>query len=440
LESSLLGQMVLQITLIISNAIFACAEIAVISINDNKLAQMVSQGDKRAICLARLTNQPAQFLATIQVAITLSGFLASAFAADHFSDKLVTLFVKLGSNISVNTLDAISVIIITLILSYFTLVFGELVPKRLAMKKAEQLALAMAYMISIVSKITSPIVWLLAVSTNSVLRLLGIDPNTEDEKLSEEEIRMMVDIGNQKGVIDSEEKEIIQNVFEFDDLTVGEFATHRTNISWLWLDETLDEWEKTIHETRHSLYPICEETVDNVVGILRAKDYFRLEDKSKEHIIAHAVKPAFFVPESVYADVLFKQMKKSKNHFAVVLDEYGGVLGIVTMNDLLEQLVGDLENDTECKIEESDIEKLDSVTWKIRGCAVLDDVSKELDIPLITGEYTTFGGFVFGNHGFIPEDGSQFDIDIHPLHIHVIEIKDHRLEKAIVKINTKEAL
>ena len=440
MESSLLGQMVLQITLIISNAIFACAEIAVISINDNKLAQMVSQGDKRAICLARLTNQPAQFLATIQVAITLSGFLASAFAADHFSDKLVTLFVKLGSNISVNTLDAISVIIITLILSYFTLVFGELVPKRLAMKKAEQLALAMAYMISIVSKITSPIVWLLAVSTNSVLRLLGIDPNTEDEKLSEEEIRMMVDIGNQKGVIDSEEKEIIQNVFEFDDLTVGEFATHRTNISWLWLDETLDEWEKTIHETRHSLYPICEETVDNVVGILRAKDYFRLEDKSKEHIIAHAVKPAFFVPESVYADVLFKQMKKSKNHFAVVLDEYGGVLGIVTMNDLLEQLVGDLENDTECKIEESDIEKLDSVTWKIRGCAVLDDVSKELDIPLITGEYTTFGGFVFGNHGFIPEDGSQFDIDIHPLHIHVIEIKDHRLEKAIVKINTKEAL
>ena len=440
MESSLLGQMVLQITLIISNAIFACAEIAVISINDNKLAQMVSQGDKRAICLARLTNQPAQFLATIQVAITLSGFLASAFAADHFSDKLVTLFVKLGSNISVNTLDAISVIIITLILSYFTLVFGELVPKRLAMKKAEQLALAMAYMISIVSKITSPIVWLLAVSTNSVLRLLGIDPNTEDEKLSEEEIRMMVDIGNQKGVIDSEEKEIIQNVFEFDDLTVGEFATHRTNISWLWLDETLDEWEKTIHETRHSLYPICEETVDNVVGILRAKDYFRLEDKSKEHIIAHAVKPAFFVPESVYADVLFKQMKKSKNHFAVVLDEYGGVLGIVTMNDLLEQLVGDLENDTECKIEESDIERLDSVTWKIRGCAVLDDVSKELDIPLITGEYTTFGGFVFGNHGFIPEDGSQFDINIHPLHIHVIEIKDHRLEKAIVKINTKEAL
>ena len=440
MDNSLAWQMVLQIVLIASNAIFACAEIAVISINDNKVAHLVSQGDKRAIRLARLTNQPAQFLATIQVAITLSGFMASAFAADHFSDKLVSLFVKLGSNISVNTLDAISVVIITLILSYFTLVFGELVPKRLAMKKAEQLALAMAYMISIVAKITSPVVWLLAVSTNSVLRLFGIDPNAEDEKLSEEEIRMMVDIGNQRGVIDSAEKEIIQNVFEFDDLTVGEFATHRTNISWLWLDETPDEWEKTIHETRHSLYPICKETVDNVVGILKAKDYFRLDNKSKEYIIAHAVKPAFFVPESVYADVLFKQMKKSKNHFAVVLDEYGGVLGIVTMNDLLEQLVGDLENDIECKTEEADIEKLNSVTWKIRGCATLDDVSKELDIPFIAGEYTTFGGFVFGNYGFIPEDGSQFDIEIYPLHIHVIEIKDHRLEKAIVKINTSEKL
>ena len=213
MEDPLLWQIVLQVVLIALNAVFACAEIAVISMNDNRLAQLAAQGDKRAVRLARLTSQPAKFLATIQVAITLSGFLGSAFAADNFSDRLVGWLVNLGVTIPASTLDAVSVVVITLILSYFTLVFGELVPKRIAMKKAESLALGMATLISAVAKVTSPIVWVLTASTNGILRLCGIDPNSEDDEVSEEEIRMMVDVGNQKGVIDLQERDIIQNVF-----------------------------------------------------------------------------------------------------------------------------------------------------------------------------------------------------------------------------------
>lgn len=425
-------QIILQIILILLNAVFACAEIAVISMNDNKLASMAASGDKRAIRLARLTSQPARFLATIQVAITLSGFLGSAFAADNFSDGIVDLLVNIGIPLSVSTLNSIAVILITLLLSYFTLVFGELVPKRIAMKKAESLALAMSSLITFISHLFAPIVWLLTNSTNGILRLLGIDPNTEENNVSEEEIRMMVDAGSEKGVIDPEEKEMIQNVFEFDDLPVSEFATHRTDISLLWLEESIEEWTKTIHETRHSLYPICDETVDHVIGVLNAKDYFRLEPKTKENILENAVKPAYFVPETICADVLFRQMKKSRNHFAVVLDEYGGMVGIVTMNDLLEQLVGDLESEEFEFDQEQEIERIDSSTWKIRGCATLDKVAKELSLPLPVDDYDTFSGYIFGSYGCIPDDGTTFELDIPPLHIQVLSITEHKIEKTIV--------
>ena len=221
MENSILFMILLQVFLILLNAVFASAEIAVISINDAKLAQMAAEGDKRAVRLARLTSQPARFLATIQVAITLSGFLGSAFAAENFSDGLVNWLVSLGVGVPAATLDAIAVVIITLVLSYFTLIFGELVPKRVAMRKAESLALGISGLISAIAKLFAPIVWFLTASTNAVLRLLGIDPNAEEETVSEEEIRMMVDVGNQKGTIDHEEKQFIQNVFEFDDLTAG---------------------------------------------------------------------------------------------------------------------------------------------------------------------------------------------------------------------------
>lgn len=429
---SVLGQLVLQVVLIALNAIFACAEIAVISMNDNKLAQLAAKGDKRAQRLARLTSQPARFLATIQVAITLSGFLASAFAADNFSDRIVDWLLEMGVGIPAHVLNTLAVMLITVILSYFTLVFGELVPKRLAMRKTEQLALGMSALVSFISRLFAPIVWLLTVSTNAVLRLLGIDPNAEDEEVSEEEIRMMVDVGSEKGVIDAAEKEMIQNVFEFDDLTVGEFCTHRTEVSLLWQEEDDEQWEKTIRESRHSRYPICGESVDQVVGILNVKDYFRLEDQSRENVLKNAVYPPYFVPEGLSANVLFRQMQLSRNHFAVVLDEYGGMEGIVTMNDLLEQLVGDLEDEAAAPVEEQDIERVDSQTWKIRGSALLEDVVEALELELDDEDYDTFGGYVFANYGSVPDDGTQFEIDVDGLHIRALEIKDHKLEKSLV--------
>lgn len=431
MNNTIIMQILLQVILISLNAIFACAEIAVISMNDNKLDQMANQGDKRAIKLVNLTSQPARFLATIQVAITLSGFMGSAFAADNFSEILVGWLSSLNIPLPLATLDTISVIFITLILSYFTLVFGELVPKRIAMKKAEPLALGLASLISFIAKIFAPIVWFLTASTNAILRLCGIDPNSEEDAVSEEEIRMMVDVGNQKGVIDYEEKEMIQNIFEFDDLSVGEFATHRRDVTILWMEDSLEEWEKTINENRHSLYPICDENIDRVVGILNVKDYFRLREKTRENIMKDAVKQPYFVPESVFADVLFKQMKKSHNHFAVVLDEYGGMQGIVTMNDLLEQLVGELEDESDY-ITPVDFERIDEMTWLVRGSVSLDIVADALNTALPVEDFETIGGYVFDAYGSIPDDGTQFDIELEEITIQVKEIKDHRIEKALI--------
>ena len=365
---------ILQIVLIALNAIFASAELAVLSINETKLERMAEEGNKRAKRLFKLTREPAKFLATIQVAITLSGFLGSAFAADGFSEPLVDWILSLGVNIPRTTLDSIAVVVITLILSYFTLVFGELVPKRVAMKKAESLGLGISGLVSGISVVFRPIVWFLSVSTNAVLRLLGIDPNEADEQVNEEEILMMVDAGSEKGAIDEQEKEFIQNVFAFDDLTAEEIAVHRTEVTILWMEDSMEDWAKTIHDSRHTLYPVCQDSADNIIGILNAKDYFRLDDKSRENVMRNAVKDPFFVPETIKADVLFRKMKKTRNIMAIVLDEYGGMVGIITLNDLIEQLVGDLGEDTpEEEAAEPHVEQMNENTWAIIGNVELYD-------------------------------------------------------------------
>jgi putative hemolysin len=399
--------------------------------NDNRMAKMAVEGDKRAIKLSMLTLQPSYFLSIIQVGITLAGFFGSAFAADNFSSKLTDLFIRLGLNLPISTLNTISVIVITLILSYFTLVFGELVPKRVGMKNAEKLALFMAGFLYFISKLFSPLVWLLTASTNGMLRLLGIDPNSSDGEVTEEDIRMMVDVGSEKGSINISEKEMIQNVFEFDNKTAEEVMTHRTEVDILWLDETDEEWAQKVNKSRHSRYPVCDGSADNIIGVLNVKDYFRLKDKSRENIMNKAVKSAYYVPETVRTDVLFQNMKKSRNHFAVVFDEYGGMSGVITMNDLLEQIVGNFDDDY-LNPEPPTIEKLDETTWKIKGSAYLEDVSKQLVISLPDDDFDTFGGLVFGVLGIIPEDGSTMELEEYGLKIKVTEIKGRRLETAIV--------
>jgi putative hemolysin len=370
------------------------------------------------------------------VGITLAGFLGSAFAADNFSDKLVSMVISWGVKIPESTLDTIAVIFITLILSYFTLVLGELVPKRIAMRKAEAIALALAGLVSFISKVAAPLVWLLTASTNGILRLLGIDPHAEDEEVTEEEIRMLVDAGSEKGAINPEEKEMIENVFEFNNKTADEVMTHRTEVSLLWLDESIEQWEKTIVESRHSNYPICKETVDNIIGVLNIKDYYRITDKTRDNILKQSVKPAYFVPESVRTDILFQNMRKSRNHFAIVLDEYGGMSGIITMNDLIEEIVGDLGDDHED--ETPVIERIDAGTWKIRGSASLEYVAEQLGIYLPDDEYETFGGFVFGLLGNVPDDGSRPEIEDYGLHIKVQEVREHRMEVAVVCLLDKK--
>ena len=340
--TTLAWQLILQVVLIALNAIFACAEIAVISAKDAKIAALAQEGNRRAIRLERLTSQPARFLATIQVSITLAGFLGSAFAADNFSEALVDWMISLGVKLSPQVLDTIAVVLITLILSYFTLIFGELVPKRLAMKNAEKLALAVSGLVTVISVVFKPIVSLLTASTNGMLRLLRVDPDSEEDVYSEEEIRMMATAGSQQGTIGEEENEFIQNLFEFDDQRAEEFATHRTKMSVLWADGSTDDWERDIFSSRHSLYPVCRDTTDKVVGILDIKDYFALPERSAEAAMSQAVKEPYFVPDSIKADVLFKRMRDERIRIAVVLDEYGGVTGIVTLSDILELLVGDL--------------------------------------------------------------------------------------------------
>lgn len=430
-EGSILGPLILQIVLILVNAIFASAEIAVISMNDNRMDKMAQEGDKRAIRLSKLTDQPSQFLSIIQVAITLAGFFGSAFAADNFASKLTKGLLNLGLNVPASTLNTVSVIIITLILSYFTLVFGELVPKRVGMKHAEKLALVMSGLLYFISKVFAPLVFLLTASTNGVLRLLGIDPNEEDENVTEEDIRMMVDVGSEKGSINVSEKEMIQNVFEFDNKTAEEVMTHRTEVDILWLDETDEEWAQKINVSRHSRYPVCDGSADNIIGVLNVKDYFRLKDKSRENLMKKAIKVAYYVPETVRTDVLFQNMKKTRNHFAVVFDEYGGMSGVITMNDLLEQIVGNFDDDY-LNPEPPTIEKIDEETWKIKGSAYLEDVSKQLGINLPDEDFDTFGGLVFGVLGIIPEDGTTMELDEYGLKIKVTEIKGRRLETAIV--------
>ncbi|WP_019679765.1 hemolysin family protein [Ruminococcus flavefaciens] len=429
----MIGQIILQIILIALNAVFACTEVAVISTNDVRLDKLAASGNKRAVRLKKLTDSPTRFLATIQVAITLAGFIGAAFAADSFSEYLTSAILKTGIGIPAAVIKKVSVILITLVLSFFTLVLGELVPKRVAMKDPEKIALAMSGAITLVSKIFAPFVWLLNASANGILRLLGIDPESEDDAVTEEEILMMSDAGAEKGTIDEDENRIIKNVFAFDDMTAEQVCTHRTDVDVLWNDDDVSIWEETIHRTRHSAFPICGESVDNVIGVLNAKDYFRLEDKSKENIMKNAVREPSFVHENMKADRLFDEMKqRGADHFAVVVDEYGGMSGIITITDLVEELVGDFADDPEDEPAVR-LEKTGENVWTVPGITSLSDICEELDVVLPADKFETFGGYVIAELGEIPKDGSQLTLKAGGLSIEVLEVKHHRIEVCRVK-------
>lgn len=428
------GPIVLQVVLIFLNATFASAEIAVISMNEVKLRRLAEDGDNRAIRLVALTEQPARFLATIQVAITLAGLLGSAFAAESFSGPLVEVLTKAGVGIPANVLKSVSVFLITLILAYFNLVFGELVPKRIAMKKAESMALGISGLLHMVSSIFKPLVFLLTVSTNLVLRIIGINPEEEEEQVTEEEIRLLLMEGKNQGNIAKEESAFIQNVFELDDMSAEQVCTHRTDMVMLYKDESPEEWDQVICNSRHTHYPVCDENIDDVIGVLDTKDYFRMEERSREQIMEQAVDVPFFVPENIKANILFRQMKENRTYFSVLVDEYGGVTGIATLHDLLEELVGELHDMEEPELLE-DIKVIGENRWIVRGCADIEDVTEKLEIELPTKEYDTYGGFVCGVLGKIPNDGEQLACKAYGLEIEIKKVKNHRIEETIVRKN-----
>ncbi len=440
--STIVWQLLLQMILILLNGFFAGTEMAVVSLNTAKLHKLEEDGNKHASRLLKLIADPSNFLSTIQIGITLAGYLGSALAAENFSGYLVTwLYDDLGFTLlTEGALAVIAIVLITLILSYFTLVFGELVPKRIAMQKSYEWAKFAYKIVSGISFVMKPIIRFLAFSTNLVLRIMHLKTEAEDENVTEEEIRMMVDIGEERGNIDENEKEWIQNIFDFDDLSVRRVMTQRTDVIAISLEDSKEEILQTIEESGRSRYPVYGDDLDDIAGILYARDFLLAISKGEKASVKDLLRPAYFVPESIHADTLFTDMQKKKIHIAVIIDEYGAMEGIVTMEDLMEEIVGNIYDEFDSE-EEPDIVQLEDNLWKVAGYTSIDDLAEELDLELDLGEedYDTVGGLIISLLQAIPEDGISFEVEGHGLHIHVEDIADRRIEKAYVsKLVTEE--
>ncbi len=426
------GPLLLQLVLILINGWFAATEVAILSLNELKLRADAEEGDKTAAKLLKLSEAPNKFLSTIQVCITLAGFLGSAFAAEAFSDPLTQALIQAGVKIDTEILDTLCVVGITLVLSYFTLVLGELTPKRIAMHYPDKMARMGLKVIIVCSAVFRPVVWLLSVSTNGLLRLLGIDPNADEEEVTEEDIRALVDMGEESGAIEEAEKEMIENIFEFNNLTAENVMTHRTDVTAIWVDEEWDVILQTIRETGLSRFPVYQEDMDDIIGTLNTRVFLLNMQTEKPRTVREMLREAYFVPSTVQADQLFRNMQLKKIHMAIVIDEYGGMSGIVTMEDLLEEIVGNIYDEFDPQAE-AEIVRVDDETWRISGQAALSDVSDALDVELpLEEDYDTLGGLIFSQFTLIPEDGSHPEVDCYGLHIVVEKIEDHRVETALV--------
>lgn len=434
-EGPLLPQIIFLAILILVNSFFSAAEIALISQSENKLRRQADEGDKAAARILKLIQSPNSFLSTIQICITLSSFLASAFAADSFADRSVNFLINncRFTAIPQGLLRTLMLVLITVLLSYFSLVLGELVPKRLAMKRSEGVARATVGIVSGCAAFFRPVNWFLTKSSNAVLRLLRIDPDeAEDEEVSENEIRMMVDLGEERGTIERNEKEMIENIFEFNNTTAEDVMIHRTDVVMIWLEEQPDEIYRVIEESGLSRFPVYEEDADDIIGVLNTRDYLFNTRREHTKALKELLRPAYFVPESVRTDVLFRDMQSKKVHMAIVVDEYGGTSGLVTMEDLLEEIVGNIYDEFDPQ-DEVDVFKLGENCWRIAGSAELDYIASVLDMELNgSEEYDTLGGLVFAQLSVIPEDGSHFAVDACGLHIEVEEFTDRRVEWAKV--------
>ena len=398
-----MSQVIVLAILILINAFFAATEIAFISINDAKIEKQAKEGNKKAKQIKKMLREPSKFLATIQIGITLAGFLSSAFAADAFADDLAPMLQNLMP-LGLAAWRNISIILITIILSYFSLIFGELVPKRLAMRNSEKIAFGTIGIVRAISIITAPFVKLLTASTNGISKLFGIS-GTDEETVTEEEIRMMVDVGEEKGSIKEEEKELINNVFEFNDKVVSEIMIHRKDIYAIDINSDVDNILKELDEYKYSRIPVYEESIDNIVGMLFIKDLLANVKKKDKVKISKIIREPYFVSENKPIDELFRDLQKNKHQLAIVLDEYGGTAGLVTMEDIIEELVGNIFD--EYDDEEKEFEKIDDNTFLISGSVSIHDLRKILGVEIPEGEYDTLSGYLIELLGRIPSDDEK---------------------------------
>ena len=420
------SQIAVLVVLILLNAYFAASEIAFISLNDAKIEKQAKEGNKKAKQIYKMLKNPSKFLATIQIGITLAGFLSSAFASDAFADKLAPMLNNLLPMLGTDTWRTISIILITILLSFFTLVFGELVPKRLAMKYYEKVSFGTIGVIRGISFITAPFVKLLTFSTNVISKIFGVKEN-EEEIVTEEEIKMMIDEGEENGTIDQEEKELLNNVFEFNDTTASEIMTPRIDIFALKISQDLYEVLDELDDYKYSRIPVYEDTIDNIKGIILIKDILKdLRDKKKINI-KKLIKEVHFVPESVPIDKLFRQLQRNKMQMAIVIDEYGGTAGLVTMEDILEELVGNIfdEHDEE----ELEYELIDENTYMVNGNISIGDLEKIIGIEISDGDYETLSGYLLGKLEELPPEGEETIIEDGKLTYKIEEYEDKRIKR-----------
>lgn len=429
-------EIMLLIVLIAINAFFAASEIALISLNDNKVRIQAEAGDRKSQKLQGLLKEPSRFLATIQIGITLAGFLASAFAAESFADPLAAYLDQYQMAVSGETLKTIIVVLITLILSYFTLVFGELVPKRVAMKKSEAIAYKVVGPLVLLSKITSPFVKLLTLSTNLIVRLFGIDPHSVDDDVTEEEIRMMVDVGEEKGAIDQHEKAMINNVFEFNNKTAEDIMTHRMELAALPVTASLEDLMELNQAEHYSRIPIYVDTIDHISGILHVKDLIPLisGEGNKPFALESYLRKPTFIPIHKKVNEIFSDLQKARTHMAIVVDEYGGTAGIVTMEDLVEEILGNIADEYDDD-EDDEILRIDEKTFEVKGTISLYELERILDVELPTEDFETLNGFfIHLLGGDIPPKDQVSRATYKDIQLTTLLVSEKRIEKILLHL------
>lgn len=420
----MLSQIIILFILILCNAYFAATEIAFISLNDAKIERQAKEGNKKAKQIEKMLKNPSKFLATIQIGITLAGFLSSAFASDAFANRLAPVLHQIFPIISIQAFQAISIVLITIILSFFTLVLGELVPKRLAMKYYEKVAFATIPVIKTISIITAPFVKILTFVTNFISKLFGIS-ESDEEIVTEEEIKMMIDEGEEKGTIEEDEKEMINNIFEFNDITVAEVMTHRTDIYAVEINSNIEDIILELDEYKYSRIPVYEDTIDDIKGILFVKDLLKCLYEKKNINIKDIIRDAYFVSESKTINELFKDLQKNKMQMAIIIDEYGGTAGLATMEDLLEEIVGNIFDEYD-EIED-EFKKIDDNTFLISGSLSINEVKKILGVEIPEGDYDTLSGYLLEVLGRVPKENEKPIIETKNVNYKIEEYEDKRI-------------